>query len=241
MKTVLSLFDKTGGWSGPYRNAGYDVTEVDIQNWQPIDVNDVDSAETALDMFGSPDIILAAPPCTDFAVSGAQYWKKKDESGQTAKSLQLVYQVKRLIDLFDPTDEEYIAENGSLIWALENPVGRIAELAGLGKAWYFDPCDFAGYLNPGADVIAKLDRIRAKNGEGVTAREVDFVMKWNAYTKKTGLWGNFTKPAIKRIEPVRVCPQGSPLQRKGGKSQATKNFRSATPGGFSKAFFEANR
>ena len=27
--------------------------------------------------------ILAAPPCTDFAGSGAQYWKTKDEDGRT--------------------------------------------------------------------------------------------------------------------------------------------------------------
>lgn len=242
MKNVLSLFDTTGGWSGPYaEDPDFDVTAVDLQNWIPIDVNDVDSAETSMEMFGDIDIILAAPPCTDFAVSGAQYWPAKDRDGRTEASLELVSQVKRLVDLYEPTDPEYVEEYGPLIWAIENPVGRMGKLSGLGAPWYFDPCDFAGYLNPSPDVLAELDRIRAKNGRGVTAAEVGFVMEWNAYTKKTGLWGNFARPAKKRIEPVRVCAQGSPLQRAGGKSDKTKNFRSATPRGFALAFFAANQ
>lgn len=241
MKSVLSLFDTTGGWSGPYEGAGYDVLQVDLQNWIPMDVNAIDSAETALETFGSPDIILAAPPCTDFAVSGAQYWRAKDADGRTEKSVELVRQVKRLVDLYEPTDPEYVEENGPLVWAIENPVGRMGELCGLGKPWYFDPCDFAGYLDPSPAVIAELDRIRAKNGEGVTAAETAFVMEWNAYTKKTGLWGNFARPPKKRIEPVKVCKQGSPLMRAGGRGMETKNMRSATPRGFAIAFAEVNR
>jgi site-specific DNA-cytosine methylase len=29
--------------------------------------------------------ILCAPPCTHFSVSGAQYWKQKDNNGKTEK------------------------------------------------------------------------------------------------------------------------------------------------------------
>jgi len=39
---------------------------------------------------GTIDAILAAPPCTDFASSGAQYWPEKDRDGRTAYSLELV-------------------------------------------------------------------------------------------------------------------------------------------------------
>lgn len=31
MLTVLSLFDFTGNWSRPYRDAGYDVRQVDLR------------------------------------------------------------------------------------------------------------------------------------------------------------------------------------------------------------------
>jgi hypothetical protein len=75
----------------------------------------------------------------------------------------------------------------------------------------FNPCDFAGYC--------ESDR----------------------YTKRTLLWGDFNIPEKRYLEPVRVCPQGSWLQKLGGKSEHTKTLRSMTPLGFSRAFFEANK
>ncbi len=60
------------------------------------------------------------------------------------------------------------------------------------------------------------------------------------YTKKTYLWGVFNVPVKNRVEPIRSCAQGSWLQKLGGKSDKTKELRSATPQGFAKAFFEEN-
>lgn len=61
------------------------------------------------------------------------------------------------------------------------------------------------------------------------------------YTKKTCLWGKFNKPTKNPVDPIRVCKQGSWIQKLGGKSEKTKRLRSTTPPGFAKAFFEANR
>jgi hypothetical protein len=61
------------------------------------------------------------------------------------------------------------------------------------------------------------------------------------YTKKTLLWGEFNEPEKNPVEPVRVCSQGSWIQKLGGKSDKTKMLRGITPPGFSKAFFEANQ
>lgn len=61
------------------------------------------------------------------------------------------------------------------------------------------------------------------------------------YTKKTLLWGKFNKPALRPVEPIRVCSQGSWLMRLGGKTEKTKLLRSMTPAGFANAFFEANK
>jgi hypothetical protein len=61
------------------------------------------------------------------------------------------------------------------------------------------------------------------------------------YTKKTLLWGRFNIPQKNPIEPVRVCRQGSWLQRLGGKSEKTKMLRSTTPGAFAEAFYKANQ
>jgi len=57
------------------------------------------------------------------------------------------------------------------------------------------------------------------------------------YTKRTCLWGTFTKP-----QPTKVTPTlGSKMHTQyGGKSERTKELRSATPEGFARAFFEAN-
>jgi hypothetical protein len=241
MKTVLSLFDHTGTWSAPWRDAGHDVIEVDIQNWVPIDIMDADTADYCLDVYGSPDVILAAPPCTDFASSGAQYWGAKDADGRTAKSLDLVMQVLRMVDLYRPTDEDYLREHGDLVWCIENPVGRLSKLIPcLGDPWYFHPHEFAGWCDlPPADLM-RLDELRSRGGSGVTSSDADFVMRSNAYTKKTGLWGNFARPERRVLDPVKVCAQGSPLMRQGGSGSGTKNYRSATPDGFARAFYAAN-
>jgi len=239
MKTLLSLFDHSGQWSQPYYDAGWDVIQWDIKLSELMDVNSIDLAETALELFQDVDGILAAVPCTDFANSGAQYWNKKDSDGRTAASIALVEKVECLVDLFTPTDPDY---DGSFFWTMENPVGRIGRLfPHLGKPYYFNPCDFAGYLDLSDDDHNELDRIRRKDGLKVSREEIDMVIRCEAYTKKTGLWGAFNRELIKKtIEPVRVCKQGSPIQVFGGKSDRTKEARSNTPLGFSIAFFNAN-
>ena len=60
------------------------------------------------------------------------------------------------------------------------------------------------------------------------------------YTKKTLLWGKFFPPKQTKVAPVKVCAQGSWVQKLGGSSERTKELRSMTPPGFAKAFFDAN-
>ena len=134
-KTVLSLFDFSGNWSKPYAEAGANVIQIDLK--LGIDVMDIIREwldENILSGYESVDGILAAPPCTDFAVSGAQYFAAKDADGRTAKSLELVRQVLRCVEYLKPD-----------WWAMENPVGRLntllPELAEYGP-WYFQPCDY---------------------------------------------------------------------------------------------------
>lgn len=192
---VLSLFDYSGRWSSPYKEAGWEVWQVDIK--LGIDIRELNELP-----FDSCDVILAAPPCTDFAGSGAQYWKAKDLDGRTDASLELIDATLELIERLQPR-----------VWALENPVGRLPTLRpALGKPWYFNPNEYAGWL------------------EGESALR-------ECYTKRTGLWGNFNKPE-KRALPV--SSEGNWIMKLGGKSERTKELRSMTPLGFSKAFYEAN-
>lgn len=133
-KVVLSLFDKSGQWSQPWEDAGYQVYRFDIQNDEELgDVNNF-STEFFNDWFGQFEgrevyAILAACPCTDFASSGARHFAAKDVDGRTISSVKLVHQTLRTIEFFKPA-----------VWALENPVGRIKKLGGLPN-WRlsFDP------------------------------------------------------------------------------------------------------
>ena len=245
MKRLLSLFDFSGQWSGPFYDSGeWDVIQWDIKLGEFMDINLLDSAETVLEMFENVDAIIAAPPCTHFTKSGAQYWAIKDEDGRTWEMVELVRQVMRLVDLFRPTDPEY---DGVFFWTVENPVGRIQKLVpeletiSGEKGYFFHPYEFAGYLELSSEDLARLEEIRAKDGVNVTKEESDFITECNAYKKQTGLWGEFNRDLVKRpIDPVRACLQGGPTQKTGGKSAKTKEERSDTPLGFAQAFFEAN-
>jgi len=260
MNTVLSLFDYSGNWPRPFAYDGWRVIQVDEK--LGIDILDIDSAETALDLFENVHGILAAPPCTTWTRTSAQYWPRYDRNGQTDHALSLVDRVEALAELFKPTDPDYYAELGEpFFWAVENPPGRLpkAKPSLLPRQhepippetdhrmnprdpFYFDPCDYAGYLDLSDSDHNELDRIRRKGGKGITREEVLFVMECNAYTKKTVLYGEFRTPRQKRpIEPVRCNPQGSPVQSFGGNSSQGKEIRSRTPLGFAKAFFLANR
>ena len=140
MKTLLSLFDYTGNWAAPFADAGWNVVLWDIKH-DPDLVGihgDITEANTdymydIFDNFGTVDGILAAVPCTDFAVSGARWWAAKDAEGITQESIELVYQTLRIIDICAPD-----------FWVIENPIGRIHTLVPeLGQPrMYFNPCDY---------------------------------------------------------------------------------------------------
>lgn len=122
MMTILSLCDYTGAWSQPYADAGYDVIRVDLKHGSDVRL----FKALPFPVRG----VLAAPPCTDFSGSGAQYWPAKDADGRTFDSLALVDACLRIIMVHRPQ-----------WWALENPVGRLKDWLGEPRMM-FDPCDY---------------------------------------------------------------------------------------------------
>ncbi|MCA9178635.1 MAG: DNA cytosine methyltransferase [Planctomycetales bacterium] len=135
-RCILSLFDVSGEWSRPYREAGYPVAHIDILNEHcPCDVWDINGMEW-LDDNGLCDVwgILAAVPCTDFAASGARWFAAKDADGSTDASVALARHTLAIIEFLRPA-----------WWVIENPVGRLPSLVPDLKEfgpWYFQPCDF---------------------------------------------------------------------------------------------------
>lgn len=116
---ILSLFDRSGVWSDPYREAGYDVEQIDLSFGQDVRLLEPPSCRV--------QGILAAPPCTMFANSGAR-WERTDE--EMAQALSLVDAVFRLVHVCRPA-----------WWVLENPVGKLHRWIGPPRM-YFDPCDY---------------------------------------------------------------------------------------------------
>jgi len=210
-KLVVSLCDYSGRWLTGYREAGYSTVQFDRKHGDDL----LDKARViravrvaANQLLGmctrvQVAVVLAAPPCTDFSVSGAQYWPAKDADGRTDASLEVVDACLSVIKTLNPR-----------VWALENPVGRLPKLRpAIGKPWYFHPHEYAQYADdPEAD----------------------------RYTKRTGIWGTAAKPEPKGLDPIRVCAQGSWVQKLGGASARTKELRSMTPLGFARAFAIAN-
>ena len=121
-KIIYSLFDFTGNWSEPYKDAGYTVITIDIKHGQDIRILEIPDKP----VYG----ILAAPPCTHFSLSGASYWPIKDDNGKTISGLELIGATCRFILACNPH-----------FWVIENPVGRLYHWLGSPKM-YFDPCDF---------------------------------------------------------------------------------------------------
>lgn len=127
--TIISLFDYSGNWSRPYREAGFNIIQIDIK--LGIDIFTWDYSNIK-ECYG----ILAAVPCTDYALSGAKWFAQKDKGGRTMESNKLVIKVKEIIDYFKPS-----------FYAIENPMSRIHKL----NPWMgqprlkFNPYDYAMY------------------------------------------------------------------------------------------------
>jgi hypothetical protein len=135
---VVSLFDRSGAWPRPYAEAGATVVTVDISEALPETLYRGRTHWVAdLLKMGAPDIpvdvMLLAPPCTEFAVSGARWWAAKDADGRTEAAVRLVKAALVLVAVMGPR-----------VWALENPTGRLERLVpDVGPVRHsFDPCDY---------------------------------------------------------------------------------------------------
>lgn len=115
---ILDLCGGTGAWSLPYAEAGYDVRVVDMED--DGDVRKFDYRDEPVHG------ILAAPPCTHLAGSGARWWGEKGNAA-LLDALSIVDACMRIIMVHRPK-----------WWALENPVGRLTRYLGPPRM-YFDP------------------------------------------------------------------------------------------------------
>lgn len=221
---VISLCDYTGIMVKPWLEAGYICIIVDPQHPKGITfegklIKVGEKVEDCLDWLGEVlrsgrvKIVFGFPVCTNLAVSGAAHFNaklEKDKHFQT-KSMQLVHECRM------------IGELSGAPWFFENPISVISS-AYRKPDHVFHPYEYGGYL-PENDVHPDYP---------------EYINPRDAYPKKTCLWtgGGFVMPDRKEV----YCKPGYSKQHNklGGKSDKTKNVRSATPRGFAKAVFIFN-
>ncbi len=151
-KLILDLCGGTGSWSKPYAESGdYNVLVVDPMEWGSDGTEWHDGRPAGASenyywvtrdvrLFTYDDIrkyeeiyeskvhgILAAPPCTVFANSGAR-WPRSE--AQMLEGISVMDACLRIIGLAKP-----------VWWALENPIGKMKRYLGPPKM-YFQPCDY---------------------------------------------------------------------------------------------------
>jgi len=158
--------------------------------------------------------ILAAPPCTMFSLARNRYDNDpRYKPRDFIEGMNVVNACMRII---------FQCQNTLQFWALENPIGLLARW--LGKYQYrFEPWWFDGMEN---------------------------------WSKRTALWGKFNIPQRTYLDykdrpdayDVYISAKKRYLQRK-SKIPSISNIthggvserRGITPGGFARAFFEANQ
>lgn len=210
-KLIISLEDFSGRWSEPYRLAGYEVWQVDLKHGS--DARLLKKVEKKVHG------VLCAPVCTALSGAGAKHWKAKEAAGnvQLLEGLAIVDANLRFVTVHKPA-----------WWVMENPVGRLKDWIGHHRHT-FNPNEYAGWL--GDEVIGERYRCAGGPKEAIHAWDED------AYTKRTCLWGNFKIPKANERPPIHGSKMWALY---GGKSERTKEMRSMTPRGFSRAFFAAN-
>tara|TARA_R110002167_G_scaffold60598_5_gene171060 strand:- start:103 stop:837 length:735 start_codon:yes stop_codon:yes gene_type:complete len=231
---VISLYDFTGEALKPWAAAGYTCYAFDIQHtvwrvaperkicggsihYRHADLHDQATLNAIQSEFADKPVVfgMAFPVCTDMAVSGAAHFKRKAEANPFFQA-DAVGHATAVARMF----------NGMAIpYFIENPVSVLATM------WRkpdhrFHPYEYGGYIPD--------DQIEHP-------RWPEYIAPRDAYPKKTCLWtgGGFKMPTKVAV----TVKQGYAKQhlKLGGKSQRTKDIRSATPRGFAIAIYEANR
>jgi hypothetical protein len=113
-KIIIHACADIGSDSEPYRKAGYNVicvgSDIGVENYNPPD-----------NVYG----IIANPPCTEFAGSGARWWEEKGLEPLLG-AIKIVTHCMRIIAMCQDLK----------FWVLENPVGRLKDFLGKPQHYY---------------------------------------------------------------------------------------------------------
>lgn len=216
-KIILDLCGGTGGWSRPYKEAGYDVRIITLPRFDVMDIqlNEKgatlelwDNDENILKVIHVTDIhgIFAAPPCTMFSLARTTAKTPRDlSSGMeiVKKCLEIIWFVRC---------HKY---SNLKFWSLENPVGYLRQL--LGKPFLtYQPNEYGDNYTKKTDIWGYF-KTPIKNNRKLTEEEI-------------------TKCSINNRD-LPLLPDG--YRPPDGKLQAAR--RAITSKGFAQAFYKANQ
>ncbi len=128
-KIILDLCGGTGAWSRPYADAGYDVRNITLPDY------DVREYRPPENVYG----ILAAPPCNEFSLAKGNQLRDFEAGMDIVKYCLII-----------------IWEAHPTFWCLENPRGFLRQFLGKPpltiRYWWFGGCmnkptDLWGYYN----------------------------------------------------------------------------------------------
>jgi len=233
---VISLYDFTGEALKPWAEAGYTCYAFDIQHppeghttdfwglgsihYRHADLHNKDNLFALRSEFMEKPVVfgMAFPVCTDMAVSGAAHFKRKAERDPEFQ-VKAVNYARWCAWLFDALGVPYF---------VENPVSVLAT-KWRKPDYNFHPYEYGGYI---------------PDDQAEHPRWPEYIAPKDAYKKKTCLWtgGGFVMPTKVSVDPEKYHGNGysTAMMKLGGKSQRTKDIRSATPRGFAKAVYEFN-
>jgi len=234
---VISLYDFTGEACRPWAEAGYtchafdnqhSLVEPEVQtfdgggsiNYNFADLHDHNWLNAIQDEFSGRVIFgMAFPVCTDMAVSGAAHFKRKAEANPSFQDEAVSYAMW-CAKLFNSMHIPYF---------VENPVSVLAT-KWRKPDYSFHPYEYGGYI---------------PYSEADHPRWPEYIAPFDAYKKKTCLWtgGGFVMPDKVAVDCEGYHGNGysTSMMKLGGKSQRTKDIRSATPRGFATAVYQSNK
>jgi hypothetical protein len=176
--------------------------------------------------------ILAAPPCTEFAASGARWWATKPP--------HLLAEAREIVDAC----LLIIAACSPLWWALENPVGRLRRFIGP-PAWTFQPWEYGDPWLKKTCVYGTAKRPEKKPVPIAPIATEGFKMRGGKYKNRQGAINAASNSRHNNPgEFMRALVRGGYVPadwvHRPGPSPVRATLRSITPPGFARAFFAAN-
>jgi hypothetical protein len=150
-KTILDLCGGTGSWSKPYKDAGYNVINVTLPQYNVLHYIDLMPKK----VYG----ILAAPPCTMFSFARTTAKTPRDFKSAmkiVRACLEIIWQAR--------------INGGLKFWALENPQDYLRQFLGR-PAFNFQPYDFGDRYSKETDIWGYFN-LPVKKSIKLTEREL---------------------------------------------------------------------